>query len=102
MLGKKAKPSLLKTSKKDPSLPSSQRRFSSHAAVRMFSLTNTPQSASRKAKSHTTSAMSKHLHSKKRKKELSGDFSHEERDGKTPGDVPSVSELLADGSLWDS
>ena len=101
-LGKKTKPSVLKSFKKGPSLPSTQRRFSSEAAIRMFSLTNSPHSAARKAKPHT---IPKHLRSKKQKKELSvsvGGLSHKGQDGESLGDMPSLSELLADGSLWDS
>lgn len=89
---------------------SSQRRFSSETGVRMFSLTNSPTSAAaRRAKLHSTARLSKLSPSKQKRREKTSpaldDILNEasvevgQGDG---GKVPSLSELLADGSLWDS
>lgn len=104
--GKKLKPASrivpLSQSTLTTHTPSPSSRFSSKSAMRLFSLTHTSSrssgatAAARKAK-HTTKASPKNL-------------SHAEKIGpcvddllkETSGEQPSLSELLADGTLWDS
>lgn len=70
----------------------------------MFSLTNSPTSpANRRAKLHSTPRSPKISPSKQKPTERMSpaleDALKDEGDG---GKEPSLSELLADGSLWDS
>lgn len=84
---------------------SSQRRFSSEVGMRMFSLTNSPTSSTtRRAKLHSTPRLPK-LSPSKQTERMSPALDEALKKASVEGDggkEPSLSELLADGSLWDS
>ena len=68
----------------------------------MFSLTNNHKGTPRRVKSHTLSpVVSKRSASKGHTKELSALHALEEQDI-VAGDVPTVSDVLKDGSLWEN
>ena len=100
----------LTTPSSSSSPSSSQHHFSSEAAMKMFSLSSSSRSAAAKrARLHTTPHLPKHSPSKQRHAGKTApsldDLLKEtvEEDGdEGDGKEPSLSELLADGSLWES